>query len=196
MVSEKIFVRIILKCTVILIIVAGLLRAEPFEKITLSLNGILNTNQNKYHNYWEKARGIEFQCETPFYLGLAESGVQIAVNNAKSDNQPDYWSAFIFIGWGIDKNLTAGLSWYNGFRIGNYYMNFDDNDIYPTLKSESELGIEFKSSIRYSFKNNISLMLSGRYRTVYTGRRIYHSFISIGIGKTFSTPRWLKEFLD
>jgi len=166
-----------------------------FETLTISGHYLANVNRNMFHDYWKPPHGFELQFETPFYLGIVEGGIQMSNISACQSGQPDYASHFIFLGWGLERKLNSKLHIYSGLRIGNYYMNFDDDFIYPTLKSESELGLGIKTRFRYDVGHNFSIILGGEYRIIYTHQRIYLSSAVVGVSKSFDCPKWLREFL-
>ena len=168
---------------------------NAFSTIEISMASVFNGNQNQFHDYWEPSTGLELQFEMPFYFGQFEIGMQAANNKGRNEQLPDYLSVNSFIGWGYQTKLSSKFGWYLGFRLGNYYMNFDDDAIAVELKTESEFAVGLKSRIHFMFNKNMSLQLSGLYTTIYTNKRIELSFISVGISKKFVTPLWLRKFL-
>jgi hypothetical protein len=170
-------------------------KSEPFDRINLVLDYAWNTNRNGYHEYWDANNGFGAAARTPFYLGSIEVGCQIASNHANRAVCPEYLSLFGFFGWGAGHRISGDISWYNGLRLGNYYMQFDDEMAVRTVRNESELAYEFISEIGFSPVENYTVSLSGRYRKIFTHRRIHLSYISLGIARSFGTPGWLRDFL-
>ena len=74
-------------------------------------------------------------------------------------------------------------------------MNFDDTDIGIGLATESELAITLNGGIRVDVVGDWSAIVSARYRTMYTKRRVRRLFIALGIGRTLAAPHWLRQFL-
>lgn len=171
-------------------------RHGAFDSVSFSINYLWNSNRNMFHRYWKPANGLEFQTETGFYLGNIEFGLQLFDISSRRAAQPDFWSVNMFFGWGLERELFSGLSLYAGFRIGNYYMFFDDDYIDETLRAESEFNYGLHSRLRYNISENISLNLSGQYQKIFTNHRIYLSYISLGLSKSFDSPKWFREFFN
>ncbi|MGD2216900.1 MAG: hypothetical protein PVJ64_09090, partial [Gemmatimonadales bacterium] len=137
--------------------------------------------------------GAELAAETPFHFGTVEAGLHYGTFDGIEPAQPDFDSFFLFLGWGYDWSMTSRLSWYNGLRLGSMLMGFDAQ---PRGLSEQEFGTGLGSRLRYEIAAGWSLDLSARYRVVFTHERLRLFFIAGGIGRSFKTPRWLKEFLQ
>lgn len=172
------------------------LKAEPFDSSTITLNLISNINSNDFHNFWEPKTGFEINGSSNFYAGFLELGFNYNKNRSISNDQPDYTSIFSYIGYGLKYQFTKSISNYSSIRIGNYFMNFDDPNIHAELKSEHELGIGFNTSLQYSFSKNYAFNLSIQHYKIFTNKRIYLWSVAAGINYSFSTPKWLKEFLQ
>ena len=168
---------------------------KAFKTISVSAGYLQNINENMFHGYWKSANGFELSAETEFYFGKIESGIQIFSVKARKIEQPDFMAVNMYIGWGLEQKLSSKLSLNTNFTVGNYYMNFDDNNIDETLKSESEFSLGLKTGVKYNVGNSLFINLSGRYQIIYTFHRIELSYFSVGIGKSFTTPKWLREFL-
>jgi hypothetical protein len=168
----------------------------PFDSLTISLNYIHNSNRNLYHHFWHPSHGAELGVETPFYFGIAEGGVQYVKSRSWMPEQPDFWTLYSYLGWGLSGRLTGRLNLYTGFNLGNIYFRFDDSGINEAARAERELGFGIKMGLRYEFSEYSYLYLSLRRRVIFTSNRIKQDFISVGLGKSLCTPRWLKEFLN
>lgn len=170
--------------------------SKAFKTISISAHYLQNSNRNMFHNYWKPANCFDLSAETEFYFGKVELGAQLSFIKTKNTEQPDFLSAYIYIGWGLENKIFPGGQLYSGFQLGNYYMNFDDNNIDINLKSESELGLAVKSGLKYSIGRNLYLNISGKYLIVYTFHRIELSYLSVGLSQSFDMPNWLEEFLN
>lgn len=171
-------------------------KSKAFKTISISANYLQNINDNMFHDYWKPANGFELSAETEFYFGKVELGAQLFSINAKNIEQPDFLAVNMYIGWSWEQKLFSKFSIYSGFLLGNYYMNFDENNIDVNLKTESEFSLGLKAGLKYNIGKNLFINISGRYQIIYTYHRIHLSYISIGLGKTFVTPKWLREFLN
>lgn len=164
-----------------------------FDFLRLDLGLVANVNRNALHDYWSPEPGVELDIETPFYLGLVELGIQYASFDARQAEQPDFISLFPFLGWGLELPLSEQLKWYNGGRIGSFLMRFDT----PGAGGhEQELAMALASRVRFAVGDAWSLHLAAHYQLVFTRERMRLLYITAGFSRSFTTPRWLKEFLD
>lgn len=169
---------------------------KTFKTISISANYLQNSNRNLFHNYWKPANGIDFQIETEFYLGKAELGVQLSLIKTQKSIYPEYKSAYLYFGWSWDQTISQKIHLYSGFQLGHYFMYFKDNSIDINLRSESEFGVGFKTGLKLNLGSNLFINISGRYQVIYTYHRIHLYYISLGFGKSFDTPKWLRKFLN
>jgi len=118
-----------------------------FKSVTIRINLLTNTNRNILHSYWQPLLGGEAEVEMPFYAGNIRAGIHLSQFNGRSEMSPDYLVSFFYIGWSGDISLFSNLGWVNGLRFGSYQMRFDDTDINPTQRVESELGMSIDSGL-------------------------------------------------
>jgi len=169
--------------------------SDAFTNIKLGLNFIKNTNNNVFHEYWAPDQGVEFYGQMPFYFGQIEGGIHFVPYENRAA-VPEFLSFYYYLGWGETLKFLGPVTWYNGLRIGNYNMNFDDSNINETQRSESELCVGLQSKIRYSIFSNFEVELSAIYLKVFTYKRVELAFISAGLTYGFSTPQWIREILE
>jgi hypothetical protein len=169
---------------------------RDFEKLNITLNYVSNTNRDTFHEYWKSSGGIEALVESPFYYGNIQSGIHISQFSSKQPDIPDFSSMFIYLGWGKDVIHPFNLIWFNGFRVGMFYMYFNEDEVNDNMKSENELGFSLESRLQHQIMKNWFINLSGYYTAIFTHKRIYHTYIAIGSGYSFTTPKWLREFLE
>ncbi len=187
--SIKILVFCILYCTN-----DAVAESDAFSNLTLSFSIHANTNHGQFHEYWQRGRGLDLNCATPFYLGRARLGVQASLFEKKSD-VPEFYSLYYYLEWGFDIPLTNRIDWFNGLRSGSFAMTFDDDEINETQVTESELCLGISSSINAKITNQLAVNLTGSYQKVFTRKRLELTFILIGMNYTFDTPSWLREIL-
>jgi hypothetical protein len=168
---------------------------ESFESMTLGIDCISILNHNTFHQYWDPAIGAKISIETPFYYGDIRSGVELYPFNGKNESFPDFFSAYFFLGWGKYFQVSSGLHWYNGLRVGSYRMSFDDDEIDETQVVESELGFGFDSGLKLNISSNWAIHGQFYYLVVYTKKHLEFTMFSAGCSYTFDSPQWLKEFL-
>lgn len=171
-------------------------QTRPFETFTLSASYLADVSQNTFHDIWTTRDGGRIQFETPFYLGVAELGFHLYQNDSNDAAVPSFYSFFLYIGWGYEVPLPEGLRWINGFRFGDFHIGFDDDSIQEGVRTESELGVGVFTELRWFVTGRWSLRANAEYRTIYTYRRIDLAFVGVGIGRTFDSPGWLREFFE
>jgi hypothetical protein len=131
----------------------------------------------------------------PFYWGTIQGGGHFYPYSGKSEFQPDFFSLFIFIGWGPGLEISGKVRWYNGIKIGSFQMYFDDSDIHESQALESELGVGFNTRFDYILTKSWSIQVGADYLYVYTYKPLELFMINAGLSYTFDSPGWLKEFL-
>jgi hypothetical protein len=166
--------------------------ASPFDTIAASLRLTANVNHNVFHRYWSSDPGVELELETPFYFGDAEAGFHFNSFDGRTEEQPDFASVYVFVGWGYELPVYGRLDWRNGIRIGTFFTHFagsGDN------LSELELATALDTRLSYPFALHWSAELSTRYQVVFTHERLRLLFLAFGFSYAFKTPNWLQEFL-
>ena len=166
-----------------------------FKTVNFRLNLLTNTNRNLLHQYWEPTFGGEEEVNMPFYAGKIKAGLQLDQFNGKIENYPDYLVTFFYLGWGVDISLFSHLSWINGVRLGSYQMRFDDTDINPTQRVESELAVGIDTGLNFNLSARWMGHIGLGYVAVYTYKKIELLNLSIGISFIIECPSWLREIL-
>ena len=169
-------------------------RSLPYETMELGLAVDHNFNKNTFHELYDPGLGITASVRTPFYLGTIGVGLHVFSSSGRRPENPDFVSQYIHLAWGYSIGLPGNLCWQAGVRAGLMRMAFDISD--PGLRFESEVAFEAGTAIRYSPIPRWAIILSGRFRKVFTHERINLSFVGVGLSRTFATPRWLKALLQ
>ena len=168
---------------------------SPFEKIKIGIQYTNNFNRNIFHNTWHPSGGIKGFFETPFYIGRTQFGLKLMNFNTKDLNIPEFFSWFVYGGWGIEFRTLKLLRLYSGLNIGSFQMNFEKEDVEQGLKSESELGIEFMVRLSFQIFKNANLNIEGSYLRIFTNKKINLYYASAGFDYSLNAPDWLKDLL-
>jgi len=168
---------------------------KTFQSATFRINLVTNINRNTLHQYWNPLLGGEAEIETPFYAGEIRVGLHLYQFNGKTDDYPDYLVGFFYIGWGVEIPLISQLGWFNGIRLGSYQMGFDDTDINPTQRVESELAVGIDTGLNLKLSSRWQGHVGIGYIAVFTQKKIELLNLSVGISYTINSPDWLREFL-
>jgi hypothetical protein len=172
---------------------------EPFSRIEISGGPTFNVKEGnvteeRIHRFWSPGRGGELSLLTPFYLGDAEAGVSIHRYDAIGSDVPSFDAILVYFGWGFNWELVPGLFWYNGLRIGNNRMSFDE-DTFPGIKNESEFLLGGQTRATFHVFRHTGIFASAQMTQTYTFVRFRTLYISAGLTTSLSTPDWLRSFL-
>ena len=76
-------------------------------------------------------------------------------------------------------------------------IEFDESPEWEEYEDivESEFCFGMTASLSIKFFKNWQLQTQFDYLTVYTNKRIHLHYLSVGIIKTFETPKWLQDIL-
>jgi len=168
---------------------------NAFKFISLRLNLLANTNRNTLHQYWTPFWGGEVEVDMPFYAGDIRAGLHLYQFDGKNEEYADYLVTYYYVGWGWKIALSSHINWFNGLRLGSYQMRFDDTDINPTQKIESELATGVDSRFNLKISSQWSGQIGIGYIVVFTHKKLELVNLSIGISYTFDSPDWLTEIL-
>jgi len=168
---------------------------KAFESISFRINLLANSNQNSLHRYWEPLFGGEAEIEMPFYEGQMSAGLQLFQFTGRKEKFPDYLVSFIYLRWGVEITLFSQVTWFNGIRLGSYQMRFDDTDINPTQRVESELGVGIDSGLNLKISSKWYGHVGIGYVVVFTYKKLELLNLSLGISYTIDAPSWMKELL-
>jgi len=185
----------ILLILLILFIYAQPADAEPYDKSSLNVSYLHNTNRNLYHRYWKPANGFDFSFKTEFYLGSLEFGMGYSDHEGIDSDMVEYESYFVYAGWLQKLNVSERFSLFGGSRVGSYIMSLDDDHTSIQGRTETELGLEFIVGTEIAISDRFGLEHTLRHRIIYTRHKIRLTFLTIGLTYNFDTPDWLKRFL-
>ncbi len=169
-------------------------QVDPFSRVEIFGGGAMNVGDSQIHEYWQPGYGGEVSFSTPFYLGDAELGGAFHRYETTGGGVPRFDALLVYAGWGIALRPIHAISWYNGFRVGNNRMTFDE-ETFPGVKNESEfmLGAQTRLTVRL-FKQT-GIFAAAHFAQTYTYIRIRTVYVSAGLTTSFATPLWLQSFL-
>ena len=166
---------------------------EPFETIAFGVVALSDVNQATFHELWNPKLGGGLSVATPFYAGDVSLGFWRHGNTAVGDGASDFTSTYFYAAWEITVRLPANLSWRGGGLVGSYRMDLTDRE---RDTSEQELGWGFRTGLSYQLGRHWAVDLHGTYLVVMTSTRIHHHLLGGGISRSFSAPKWLRDFLQ
>lgn len=167
---------------------------DAFSRIEVLAGGNYNVGDSQVHDYWEPGYGGELSFLTPFYLGDAELGGAYHRYEASSGDVPRFDALLVYAGWGIALRPIEAVSWYNGFRIGNNRMTFDE-ETFPGVKNESEFVLGAQSRLTIRLFKQTGIFGAAHFTQTYTYIRIRTVYVSAGLTTSFAAPSWLQTIL-
>lgn len=173
---------------------AGQAPGGPFSTLEVALGGTTNLNETTFHEYWRPGQGAELSLSTLFYVGEAEAGAALHRYDAHAD-VPRFDALFAFVGWGVALQPVPWIGWYNGLRVGNYRMAFEDDTDFPGVRNESELTLALHSRLDLSPGRGWTIFGGATLQQTYTFIRLRYVYATGGIRYAFETPAWLQTFL-
>jgi hypothetical protein len=169
---------------------------KPFDTITLTVQVVGATALGSFTDYWDPLPGGRVDVVTPVHAGIARAGVHVFGHDAVDPTVPAFGSVYAYLGWAYEWKLPLSLAGAAGVEMGVAYMLFDDESTDSAREAETELGFGITSQLAYAFTPCWSVLITGDYRQILTYRPIEYVFYGVGLSRTFSTPGWLKEFLE
>ncbi len=169
---------------------------EAFSRLSFGINILMNNPDKDFDRYWNSDLGIEGRMETPFYFGDLQAGGFFLPFKSRKNEQPDFNSYFIFLGWGKRVNLPLKTFFYSSIKAGSFVMNFNLDSLGSTQKIESELGLSLKGGIGINLFSPLQAYAGIEALHVFTRHKLSFVLFSAGLSYTITTPVWLKDFLE
>lgn len=171
---------------------------EAFSKVSLGLNVSENVNRGLFHQYWNSQKAVNLYASTNLRYGFLDVGLTYNPFLAKSNEQPDFHSFFIYMQWSAGINIFENTDLKFGGRAGMFQMIFDKTEEYSASTDlfEHEITLGLSASIIYRVKEKLALELNTSYQSILFRKKIDLYYTGLGIIYTFETPAWLKELIE
>lgn len=172
-----------------------------FSTLTVRLSVAEQANRTALHPFWNPRPGLYLTAETPlrlgprFLTGPLQAGLYLIPVPAQQLEGPDFVEIIALIGWSKSVQLPLNLQATLGVQAGNVFFQFDDPNIDPTLRRESEFMAGLAATLRYELTRRWTLQAEAAYLTVFTAERLRPLLVSVGLSHSFRTPDWLKTVL-
>lgn len=166
---------------------------QAFERLGVGISLVHNFNRSTVHEYWDAGLGAELTVSMPFYRGAVHFGAHYFPHSGRAPAFPDFQAWFLHAGWTHGVGLPLNMSWYGGVKVGLFTMSFDTD---VRNNKESELGTALLTGVSYAPLPWWSVDVSARYQVVFTRQRLKYAFVTVGVGRSFTMPSWLRSFLQ
>jgi hypothetical protein len=162
-----------------------------YSSLDIGIQGSVNINKNRFHEFWQSEPVTDIYAVTPFYAGFLKIGISIN----EYSGTPEYEAYFPYLAWGFQVPDSSLLAWINSIKVGNYLMQFGDYETNETKTDESELGLMVSTGLSFILYKRIRINVSLDYFRVYTRYPIELTYLSAGLSYGFNTPQWFRNFL-
>lgn len=155
-------------------------------------------NKNEFHKYWTPSIGVGGEFSFDHSIGKIGAGLSLMRFDKKINSTKSFYGVDYYFLYRSNVNLTHNLYFLIGFDTGIFEFRFDDdNDIRGTAEQvEREFAIKLVSGFSYALGNTWNAEVTTAYNHIYTRKKIELFYIKFGVAISFSSPEWLKEFLD
>ncbi|MCW9709216.1 outer membrane beta-barrel protein [Fodinibius salsisoli] len=187
---------------------------DSYRQLSLDVGGATSILENTFSQHWNPSPSLHLGGRINYHLGNLEAGVRYTDYSA---NDPSYegrnpaeevrfTSYFVYIGWEYPFTLSEGLTFAPGLRFGNNFLTFKNTKTYPPDGSfgeyvfdpkESEFTYELLTRLEYSLGDSPwALYSTFSYSRTLTYHPMTVGLLSVGVSYSFSTPGWIKNFLQ
>lgn len=155
-------------------------------------------NKNEFHKYWNPSIGVGGEFSFDHSIGKMGAGLSLMRFDKKIISTKSFYGVDYYFLYRRFVNVIHDLNFVLGFDAGIFEFRFDDdNDIRGTAEQvEREFAIKLVSGFSYELGNTWNAEITTSYNHIYTKKKIDLFYIKFGVAKSFSSPEWLKEFLD
>jgi hypothetical protein len=170
--------------------------AAPFGTVGISLSATAHADLSDNLGTWDAGPGVELRALLPFYAGSIELGASQSTFDSRAPAVPGFRARYIFVGWGAGVRPASRLLLRAVTRLGVYDLQFDSEDLPSYARSENEVATELGAEADVALGGGWSVIGGGAGRLVLTEPRMRQFVVSAGARRTFTSPRWLRDFLD
>jgi hypothetical protein len=170
--------------------------AEAFDTICLGINTSYLSFDRQFRRFWHSQSGGAIFVALPFYAGTIQGGIDFQSCKSLDKGQPDFNTLIGYVQWGerlcIAESFTALLSG----QVGLARMSFAQKNEQAVFLTEHEIAFAADLTLSKTFYHTWQLQCGTGFHSICTHHQIHYYSLSFGVGKSFTTPLWLKEFLE
>ncbi|MEX2582117.1 MAG: hypothetical protein WD766_02515 [Gemmatimonadota bacterium] len=170
--------------------------AEAFSILDVQAAGVLNVDSGELGDLWRSRHGFLVRLATPFYIGTGAIAVQQTGFGGRRPDRPDFRMRTATAEWNVDGQFSRGVRGFAGVHAGSTGMSFLDAEHLSDNTEENEFvaGIQGGASLRLS--GGLAATAIASHRKVFTRHPLRLTFLTLGLGYSFATPRALRAFLE
>ncbi len=168
---------------------------EPFSTISIELSALGDVHDGTFQSYWDPGLGAEIAALAPVPRGFLEIAVHPFSNDPREAGLPDVGMLATWLGWGADVGLPGRVRLRASVRTGVVWMLYDATATTPE-QDENELAFGARATLDRALFGAWSIQAGVRAAHLLTHEPIDMVFVGGGIAATFTTPDWLRRFLE
>jgi hypothetical protein len=166
-----------------------------YDSLEAGVRYAFNADKNEFHEFWNPAHGPDLFLATPYHAGRLWLGVRYVFVSAVTPAHPDFQNTYIYAGWSYQLFSAGWLGLEPGALLGMDSFHFEDEQN-AGLENETEIAGEFFLRTSCALPAGWRLNVTASEHVVFTSRRIDLFYVTAGFSRSFSTPRWLRGFLE
>ena len=175
------------------------------RKLYIDANTGLQLADNAFTQTWSALPSLQINIRPPFYSGQIEAGLRYMrfLGDAPTRTNSNFHSFFFYLGWSYPVQVTSRFQIGPTLRFGNTLMIFDEPEIFEsdphrfvTDTAEIEFAYELALRNQYRLSDNWHVHATISYNRTLTEFPIPLSMLSAGVTYSFSSPSWIKKFLQ
>ena len=168
---------------------------RTFSTITLEGTALAGAGDDDFEDFWDPGFGGEIAVLTPVPHGFLELAAHPFANDPQQEGLPRVRTLGTYLGWGFDVSLPVHLLFRASARTGVSWMLYDATADLPA-QDENEVAVGGRASLQYSLSSAFAIQAGMRATRVLTNKEIDFVFVGGGLAWTFSSPDWLRGFLE
>lgn len=177
------------------------------KPLYLDLSTGFSLVDNSFTNTWQPSQAGQLNLRLPFFSSQLEGGLRYTRFNGEAPSQEDsdFHSLFIHLGWNYPLRITSGYTIAPTVRIGNHFMLFDESvtftnnsgsERFVTDRSESEFAYELALQNQIKLSKKWQLHAGISYNRTLTFFPFSVTYFTVGLTRSFPQPTWLKKFIQ
>ncbi len=171
-------------------------RTQNFKTISV-VGGVDLPLADSYEGVWDVLPGGYGRASTSFYGGRMHLAIHVYDNDNEGQPVPDFLVVQGEAGWGFALQLPADVEVVGGAHMGAIRFRFRDNEQFEGfLQDETEWTAGLFARLQVPIGRRIAGVSEIQWSHVFTAEPISLTRLQIGLSFAFSSPEWLRGFLQ
>lgn len=169
----------------------------PFSHVSVRAGVLRQTTDTRLAQLYSPATGWAAEVSMPADLGeLAVAVERATFRSIGPSPHPDFHGTVGMLKWRMSSPAIGPLTAAVGLHAGVMQFSFQDTVIAAGLRKEREMlfGVNAVANVRLT--SRVSAFAAAEYTHVWLHVPVHLTPLSAGLGYTFATPGWLRDFLQ